>query len=109
MSVDYFKLALDEMQRVHDKKRFDYSSELDAFSNFRFAAEFSNVPPEFTFEVLLGVKQARLINLMSGEGKTPLNESILDTLLDRANYAALAYAYALSREADEMLVESVEK
>ena len=94
---DYFDLAIAEMKRVHDKKKADYSDPSDAFSNFRLAGDFADVSTPLTFEVLLGVKQARLNNLRESEN-SPLNESILDTLLDRANYATLAYAYALAQQ-----------
>lgn len=88
----YFVKALDEMQEIHDRKNADYAHESNPFSNFEHAAAASGIPAIQVFDVLLGVKQARLSEL-SDKGRTPNNESIRDTLLDRAVYATIALAY----------------
>lgn len=86
-----FDSLLDEIKSLHDKKAHDYAKDSDRFSNFKEAAIFSGVKAEDTFEVLLGIKQARLLELK--RGKTPKNESIRDTLLDRAVYSILALQF----------------
>lgn len=88
----YFVKALDEMQDIHDRKNADYAHESNPFSNFEHAAAASGIPVIRVFDVLLGVKQARLSEL-SDTTRTPNNESIRDTLLDRAVYATIALAY----------------
>lgn len=91
---DYFIQALDKIKATHLKKRADYSVQHDPFSNFKEAANVANISTSQAIEVLIGVKQARLRQL-SQPGRIPLNESIEDTLLDRAVYAFIAYAYYL--------------
>lgn len=91
---DDFDSVLIEIKKMHDSKREDYSDKFDRFSNFREAAEAANIPVTAAFEVLIGVKQARLKQLTKPDRtKSPNNEPIIDTLLDRAVYAILAYAY----------------
>lgn len=75
------------MRAVHDAKNHDYARDDDPLSNFRFAATVAGVPMDTVFRVLLGVKLARLDELL--KGKTPKHESIDDSLLDLSVYAAL--------------------
>jgi hypothetical protein len=89
---DEFDSALIIIKAMHDKKRADYSDPDNRFSNFELSSTFANVSVPQTFEVLLGIKQARLIELLKSN-KEPNNESLLDTYLDRAIYAILAYVY----------------
>jgi hypothetical protein len=87
-----FIRVLDEMEALHSKKNADYATADDPYSNFEHAAKAAGMTVMQVFDVLLGVKQARLVELTAG-GKVPNNESIRDTLLDRAVYAAIAVAY----------------
>lgn len=75
-----------------EAKAHDYAEDDNVFSNFEFAAQVAGVRPEQVFAVLLGVKVARLGQLI-GQGKEPNFESIDDTLLDTMNYAGLLKAY----------------
>lgn len=94
-------------------KMEDYSEDNDPFSNFRFAAQAAGVTVEQVFLVLMGVKLARLKELLT-TGKVPNNESVTDTLGDDANYDAICasylhfknsedpdYAYSASPESDD--------
>jgi hypothetical protein len=93
------------MLKIHAAKRMDYSKEANIFSNFEIAAHFADVDVQTTLDTLIGIKQARLNNLRE---KNPVNESIEDTLLDRAVYATIAYAYALmEKEQSNKPVERV--
>ncbi len=76
---------------VIERKNNDYAEDNDAFSNFKFAAEFADIPVTKAFQVLIGVKIARLKELLNG--KVPQNEAVEDTLLDLANYATLLILY----------------
>ena len=91
---DNFDAALIKIKQIHDKKKADYSDPKDRFSNFVLSANFANITVPQTFEVLIGTKQARLIEL-TRPGRVAQNESIEDTLLDRAVYCILAYVYYL--------------
>lgn len=87
-----FHALLKRMAETHDRKNHDYAQSGNPYSNFEDAAKFAGVSVDTVFNVLIGIKQARLVELLSS-GKTPLNESVQDTLLDRAVYAALQASY----------------
>lgn len=87
---DFLKL-LDEMKIIHEKKNQDYASEENPFSNFEFAADLAH---DFTgvnavFVTLIGVKLARLAQLLAPSSRAPNNESIDDTMLDLCVYSGL--------------------
>jgi len=89
-----FKELLKKMEAMHDAKNADYAKQEDRFSNFTYAAEVSKDfkdPVDRVFAVMLGVKFARLANLVGN--REPNNESVLDTRLDISVYAALWTAY----------------
>lgn len=101
---DYFDLAsprlntkepidrvLAEMLAINKRKRADYATDEDPWSNFKAAAGQVNQAPGFAVEVLIGVKQARLKELLFS-GREARNESVRDTLLDRAVYSVIALA-----------------
>lgn len=88
-SPEFYKL-LEDMAAIHNKKSHDYAMESNPFSNFERAgliASWFTHPVEIAFAALIGVKLARLAELSNG--KTPNNESVADTQLDLATYAAL--------------------
>jgi hypothetical protein len=83
--------VFDQMQEIVESKAHDYAKDTNVFSNFEFAADVAGVTVEQEFMVMIGTKVARLRELMGG--KKPNNESLEDSLLDLANYAALMVAY----------------
>ena len=87
-----FTELLNEIQTLHDSKAHDYAKDSDRFSNFKEASAYSHVEVNKVFEVLLGIKQARL-NELTSSGKSPNNESIRDTMLDRCVYSILALQF----------------
>jgi len=87
-----FKGILDQLLKLHDAKSHDYATDGNVYSNFEAAARFAHVTVDQVFEVLLGVKYARLWNLIQS-GKTPNHESLDDTLIDIANYQIIRLAY----------------
>lgn len=87
-----FYEILEIMAEVHHKKQHDYAQEDNPFSNFEFAARSTNVDVDIVFRVMLGIKEARLVELLDS-GKKPNNEAILDTLIDHAVYSVLRAAY----------------
>ena len=78
---------LDRMRAIHDAKSHDYATVDDPFSNFKLAADVAGVSTDTVFATLIGVKLARLRELLAG--KEPKHESIDDSLLDLSVYAAL--------------------
>jgi hypothetical protein len=90
-----FDRTLKAMADLHNSKLGDYASTADPYSNFAFAAEFSQGftdPLDRVFATLIGVKVARLIELTK-PGRTPTHESVQDTRRDLANYAAIWASY----------------
>lgn len=94
---DEFDSVLIRIKEIHDRKKADYSRVGNRFSNFEYAASAAGITPYQSFEVLIGVKQARLIELTQ-PGRVAQNESLEDTLLDRAVYCVLALAYYLANK-----------
>ena len=95
-----FKALLDKMLELHEKKNSDYASDSDPYSNFSFAANFADVPLLKIYLTLVGVKAARLIELVGK--KEPLNESINDTLLDFAVYATIMASHLMVEDNPEI-------
>ncbi len=87
-----FKSQLQRMAELHDKKNHDYAQVNNPYSNFEEAAASAGVTVEQVFLTLIGVKLARLKELTTAN-KTPNNESIQDTRMDLAMYAALLASY----------------
>ena len=87
-----FDALLQRMADIHDKKNEDYAQDGNPYSNFEEAAAAAGVTVDQVFAVLMGIKQARLKELMRS-GKVPNNESTQDTKLDLAVYAALRAIY----------------
>lgn len=81
-------LFTDKMRNIILKKGNDYAT-TDRLSNFKRAGEICNLTPQQNCLSLIATKVARLGVLLSG--KVPDNESIEDSLIDLANYAALLY------------------
>lgn len=89
-----FKDFCQRMINIHEKKAHDYSKEGDRFSNFKRAAEIAswfNDPVDKVFATMIGIKLARLAELLNG--KTPKNESTDDTFLDCCTYMAIWYTW----------------
>lgn len=69
------------------KKSEDYANE-DRLSNFKLAGTIAGGSAEINCLNLIATKVARL-GVLLNSGKAPNNESILDSVLDLANYAVL--------------------
>lgn len=89
-----FNKVLMEMAAVHQKKNHDYASTADPLSNFILQAELTGQSVDMVFFNAIAIKAARLKELV-GKGKSPKNESVNDTILDMANYAALWKSYRM--------------
>ena len=89
-----FHAALKKMAEVHDKKSADYADTKAGkyYSNFEEAAATAGVSVDDVFGVQIGIKLARLRELLKS-GKIPNNESIQDTRLDLAVYSVLWLSY----------------
>jgi len=86
-----FDAHLQRMREIHNAKNDDYASDDNPFSNFELSARVANCSIDTVFRVLIGVKLARLDELL--KGKTPKHESIDDSLLDLSVYSSLWASY----------------
>lgn len=94
-----FNDLMDSIKELHDKKNHDYASENNPYSNFEFASllirEFTD-PVDQSFACLIGVKLARLGQLLSG--KEPNNESVEDTMRDLTTYCGIWAAWRIDNQ-----------
>lgn len=92
---DFNKHLSELLSKLSDtlmKKGADYASKNEVFSNFQQAANIANITINQSLMNMIGVKIARLSNLMpKGQGQVPNFESVNDTILDMMGYSALLY------------------
>jgi hypothetical protein len=91
-----FEILTRQKIELVKKKNNDYAKTQDAFSNFRFCADFAGISVKQVFMVFMAVKYARLKELFNG--KEVKNENIADTLNDLANYSDLLNIYLSEKE-----------
>tara|TARA_R110002020_G_scaffold2471_1_gene11561 strand:- start:457 stop:876 length:420 start_codon:yes stop_codon:yes gene_type:complete len=85
-----FEELLEDMKKIHDKKRHDYANEDDIFANFRHS-ELAGIPSWKGTAIRLGDKFSRLMEFAKKGTLEVKDESIKDTLLDLANYALITH------------------
>jgi len=85
---DFYKL-LDQMADVHSRKNHDYAGDSDPLKNLR-ACERLNLDPFMGVMVRLQDKWSRLEEFVKSGKLMVKDESVLDTLIDNANYSLLA-------------------
>jgi hypothetical protein len=93
-----FDALLDDMRALHARKGHDYARNDNPYSNFEEAAAESGVDVDTVFKVMVGIKNARIREL-ERSGKTPANEALLDSYMDRLMYCALQLSYMRRRNA----------
>ena len=95
-----FEQLLSDMRELHARKNHDYAKDVNPYSNFEEAAELAGCSVDTVFRVLIGVKLARLKELL-GSGKSPQNESVQDSRMDLTMYAALWTSYHMPLSYDD--------
>jgi hypothetical protein len=90
-SSDPFEAAIIDIVTINRRKRADYATDNDIFSNFRGAGARTGLDAGKIVDVMLAIKDERMMALKAN-GRDPQNESVLDTLLDRAVYGVIGYA-----------------
>jgi hypothetical protein len=95
-----FEQLLHDMKALHEKKNHDYAKSDNAFSNFEEAAIVAGCSVDTVFRVLIGIKLARLNELLAS-GKTAQNESVQDSRMDLTMYCALWTSYHLRLTYDD--------
>lgn len=80
-------------------KGMDYSrGSSDPFVNFKETANIIGIPPSHVALVQCGIKMSRIRHLEESSDD-PVNESLMDSYLDLACYAVLAYAMEMEKRA----------
>lgn len=92
MEADAIGSILLEMFRVNLTKRADYTGDRGIFANFQEASEQVHIETGRGIEYMISTKQSRLKGLLKPGAAAPNNESVEDTLLDRAVYSVIALA-----------------
>lgn len=100
-SSPHFQALLDDMLALHLRKGHDYARNENPFSNFEEAADEAGVSVDQVFKVMVGIKNARIREL-ERSGKSPSNESLADSYMDRLMYCALQLAYQRRQHADHL-------
>lgn len=95
-----FEQLLKDMLALHEKKNHDYARPDNAFSNFEEAAAVAGCSVDTVFRVLVGIKLARLNELIAS-GKTAQNESVQDSRMDLTMYCALWCSYHIQLSYDD--------
>lgn len=102
----HFSNLLREMAELHARKSHDYAKNDNPFSNFEEAATEAGLEVNEVFRVMIGIKNARIREL-EGNGKTPENEALVDSYMDRLMYGALQLAY-MKKQLEEANAEDGE-
>ena len=89
--VKAIEATFGEAVSILRKKNTDYAVESDPWKNFRFA-ELVEVGVERAILVRMADKMARISNILGKEAQVK-DESIMDTLVDLANYSAILKVY----------------
>jgi hypothetical protein len=93
---DPFDAALIPLVEMNRRKRSDYATDGDPFTNFDTTAHFLGVPRWMAASVNVVQKLARIQALWAnGRMDDPKNEAVGDTVLDAAVYGIIAYAIYL--------------
>lgn len=96
-SQDPFERAVIDLVEMNRRKRADYATDDDVFSNFRSTSDWAGF--DYAWESALfncAQKLERVKSLReNGRLEEPANEAVLDTVLDNAVYGIIAYALAL--------------
>lgn len=99
MGAPQVKEILSRINEIHERKNHDYAQENDPFSNFKRAAvisEWFKDPVDKVFAVMMGIKLARLAELLNG--KIAKNESTDDSFLDLDTYSILWHSWFLHQQ-----------
>jgi hypothetical protein len=91
MADDPIGKIMIQMFEVNKAKRADYTGNRGIFANFIESGEQVGLSAGEGIEYMIATKQSRLKGLLK-PGVKPNNESVEDTLLDRAVYSVLALA-----------------
>jgi hypothetical protein len=95
--LDSIEKSYTDALEIVKKKNHDYATEIDPWRNFRYA-DYCGVSVERAILVRISDKFARLCNLVDSEDVAVKDETVMDTILDMANYLVILKAYLEDNE-----------
>lgn len=84
--------SADKIKAIHKSKNDDYALEADPFFNFKVQQYFMSLvknEKDKVYACMLGLKFARIANLLNKGGETANNEPLEDSFIDLATYTLL--------------------
>jgi len=86
-----FVKYVEEMKEIHSSKNHDYADQKEPLSNFRLVYELTLGIPDSPFKVSFTrlVEKVLRIKEIASKGNKVIGESIIDSLMDLANYSIL--------------------
>ncbi len=103
--LEFHQKFCQRMVEITEKKNADYTgTSLSAFSNFEAAEKLGVCSTEQGFMIRILDKIARITSFIQKGELLVKDESVGDTLLDLANYAALLAGYIESKKPNEVEV-----
>lgn len=101
--LEFHQKFCQQMILITEKKNADYTgTSMSAFSNFEIAEKLGICSTEQGFMIRISDKIARIISFIQKGELLVKEESVGDTLLDLANYAALLAGYIESKKRNSM-------
>lgn len=88
----YIQASADLLAETLLLKNSDYAP-TGEFSNFERAAEIAGVTVLQTITSQVAIKMTRIETLLKSQASAPRNESLIDSFLDLAGYAAIGHAW----------------
>ncbi len=87
-----FSKYVDEMKEIHSAKNHDYANQNEPLSNFRLVYELTKDIPDSPFLIAFTrlVEKVLRIAEIARKGNKVRGETIIDSLMDLANYAILS-------------------
>ena len=81
----------EEMNETHSCKNHDYADQSDPLSNFRKVYEMTRGIPDSPYKVALQLEVGKMLRKLeiSKKGNKVKGETVIDTLMDSANYNIL--------------------
>lgn len=92
MFLEEYATLINKCSEIVRSKNADYSKTADAFANFRLVEQLGIADTPSGILVRMCDKMARVSNLIKQAGKVK-DESIIDTLIDLANYSLILAVY----------------
>jgi len=86
--IEHFDIMVSRMRETLINKGDDYATNSDRLANFKDTAAICGREPKQVVLTMIAIKVARL-GVLLNKVDAPINEPVVDSILDLANYAIL--------------------